>query len=217
MAVLKMPRSTMLVIPLVFSCLGIQPVLSAGGSPVAGFGADLAVAPLAALLPRATSSSSTGQDTYTCGPGSPCSNGACCGSSGWCGYGATYCGAGCQSNCNATADCGEYAAVPGATCPLNVCCSQYGFCGYAIYSLSLGPCGHDNEVLRGELLTRHLPSVLPRTFAIRAANPAVPSASRARRRVTCRPRLSVTGRPGTRSMLAAPCLPVQSPSACSRT
>ena len=66
---------------------------------------------------------------YTCGPDKPCSNGACCGVSGWCGYGPTYCGDGCQSNCKATSECGEYAATPGAGCPLNVCCSHYGFCG----------------------------------------------------------------------------------------
>ncbi|KAG8685691.1 hypothetical protein FRC08_012968, partial [Ceratobasidium sp. 394] len=41
----------------------------------------------------------------------------------------TYCGTGCQSNCTATAECGQYASVPGTKCPLNVCCSQYGFCG----------------------------------------------------------------------------------------
>ncbi|KAJ4386833.1 hypothetical protein N0V93_009731 [Gnomoniopsis smithogilvyi] len=82
------------------------------------------------LLTRQTASTnSSGQDGYTCGPDSPCSNGACCGESGWCGYGPTYCGDGCQSNCDATASCGEYAADVGQLCPLNVCCSQYGFCG----------------------------------------------------------------------------------------
>ncbi|KAG9076916.1 hypothetical protein FRC06_009216, partial [Ceratobasidium sp. 370] len=30
----------------------------------------------------------------------------------------TYCGTGCQSNCTATAECGQYAAVPGTKCPL---------------------------------------------------------------------------------------------------
>lgn len=65
----------------------------------------------------------------TCGPGVPCVNSACCGESGWCGYGPTYCGDGCQSNCTATAECGKDAAVPGTGCPLNVCCSQFGFCG----------------------------------------------------------------------------------------
>jgi chitinase len=71
----------------------------------------------------------TGTGDYTCGPGKPCSNGACCGESGWCGYSPTYCGSGCQSNCAAKAECGQYAADPGQTCPLNVCCSEYGFCG----------------------------------------------------------------------------------------
>jgi chitinase len=83
-----------------------------------------------ALAPRQTTTASVGgQSDYTCGPDKPCSNGACCGMSGWCGYGPTYCGDGCQSNCNATSECGEYAATPGAGCPLNVCCSHYGFCG----------------------------------------------------------------------------------------
>ncbi|KAJ5629564.1 hypothetical protein N7528_003221 [Penicillium herquei] len=76
-----------------------------------------------------TVQSSSGQQDYTCSPDSPCINGACCGVDGWCGYGDTYCGVGCQSNCNATAQCGENAAIPGTGCPLNVCCSEYGFCG----------------------------------------------------------------------------------------
>lgn len=70
-----------------------------------------------------------GQGDYTCGPNKPCYNGACCGDSGWCGFGPTYCGKGCQSNCNATADCGEFAHKSGSSCPLNVCCSEFGFCG----------------------------------------------------------------------------------------
>ncbi|KAG9571281.1 glycoside hydrolase family 18 protein, partial [Aureobasidium melanogenum] len=69
------------------------------------------------------------RDDYSCGPGNPCSNGACCGVSGYCGYGPTYCGSGCSSNCDATAECGQYAKEPGQKCPLNTCCSQYGFCG----------------------------------------------------------------------------------------
>ncbi|KAJ5555613.1 hypothetical protein N7461_004083 [Penicillium sp. DV-2018c] len=69
------------------------------------------------------------EDPYTCSKDKPCSNGACCGKSGNCGYGPTYCGDGCMSNCNATADCGLYARIPGQGCPLNVCCSKYGFCG----------------------------------------------------------------------------------------
>jgi hypothetical protein len=74
------------------------------------------------LVPRTDSS-------YSCDKSNPCSNGACCGASGFCGYGPTYCGDGCISNCDAKASCGQYAETPGAGCPLNVCCSQYGFCG----------------------------------------------------------------------------------------
>lgn len=70
-----------------------------------------------------------GQGDYTCGPDRPCYNGACCGEGGWCGYSPKYCGTGCQSNCDAKAECGEYAATVGASCPLNVCCSEFGFCG----------------------------------------------------------------------------------------
>ncbi|KAF6515930.1 hypothetical protein HZS61_004671 [Fusarium oxysporum f. sp. conglutinans] len=69
------------------------------------------------------------QGDYTCGPGKPCANEACCGPDGWCGYEPKYCGKGCQSNCDAKAECGKYAKKPGQECPLNVCCSQYGFCG----------------------------------------------------------------------------------------
>ncbi|VBB73365.1 Putative Glycoside Hydrolase Family 18 [Podospora comata] len=68
-------------------------------------------------------------DPYTCGPGRPCSNGACCGPSGNCGYAPAYCGTGCLSNCDAKAPCGQYAKIPGTTCPLNACCSEHGFCG----------------------------------------------------------------------------------------
>lgn len=69
------------------------------------------------------------RDDYSCGQGNPCSNGACCGVSGYCGYGSTYCGTGCSSNCDAVAECGVDASPSGKTCPLNTCCSQYGFCG----------------------------------------------------------------------------------------
>lgn len=68
-------------------------------------------------------------DPYTCDKNRPCSNGACCGPSGNCGYSPEYCGEGCISNCNATAECGQYAATPGQTCPLKTCCSEHGFCG----------------------------------------------------------------------------------------
>jgi chitinase len=67
------------------------------------------------------------QDDYSCGPGRPCKNHACCGASGFCGYGQTYCGPGCTSNCDAHAECGKDAVVPGAKCPLNTCCSEFGF------------------------------------------------------------------------------------------
>ncbi|KAJ5658730.1 CAZyme family GH18, partial [Penicillium longicatenatum] len=47
-----------------------------------------------------------------------------------CGYDpVNSCGDTCVSNCNATAECGKWAATKGAECPLNVCCSQFGFCG----------------------------------------------------------------------------------------
>ncbi|KAJ5551531.1 hypothetical protein N7461_006229, partial [Penicillium sp. DV-2018c] len=68
-------------------------------------------------------------DDHTCDADRPCSNSACCGKEGNCGYGPTYCGDGCQSNCNATAECGKFAAEPGKECPINVCCSQHGYCG----------------------------------------------------------------------------------------
>ncbi|KAE8150566.1 hypothetical protein BDV25DRAFT_172049 [Aspergillus avenaceus] len=64
---------------------------------------------------------------YSCSASNPCSNGACCGASGICGYGPTYCGTGCVSHCDAKAECGQYAATPGTTCPLNTCCSEFGF------------------------------------------------------------------------------------------
>jgi hypothetical protein len=41
--------------------------------------------------------------------------------------GPTYCGSGCISNCDAVAECGQYASPAGKKCPLNTCCSQYGF------------------------------------------------------------------------------------------
>jgi hypothetical protein len=49
-----------------------------------------------------------------------------------CGYNATYCGTGCQSNCDAKAECGEYAATPGQKCPINVCCSEFGKLGMVV-------------------------------------------------------------------------------------
>lgn len=80
----------------------------------------------------------TRRDSYLCDADTPCSNGACCGASGVCGYGTAYCGTGCMSNCNATAECGKDAATPGQTCPLNVCCSQYGFVSVSLLFFPLG-------------------------------------------------------------------------------
>ncbi|KAM0524100.1 hypothetical protein ACHAPE_001355 [Trichoderma viride] len=68
-------------------------------------------------------------DDHSCTKDRACLNGACCGASGWCGYGDVYCGDGCTSNCDATAECGKDSASGTATCPLNVCCSEFGFCG----------------------------------------------------------------------------------------
>lgn len=68
------------------------------------------------------------EDDYSCNQSKACSNGACCGKTqGYCGYGPDYCGTTgtspndvCWSNCDATAECGRYAAKNGTTCPLNV-------------------------------------------------------------------------------------------------
>lgn len=72
------------------------------------------------------------RDDYQCGQGKPCSNGACCGGSGYCSYGPTYCGSGCLANCDAVAECGQYAKTAGTECPLNTCCSQFGFVSHSI-------------------------------------------------------------------------------------
>lgn len=84
----------------------------------------------------------------TCAPGRPCVNGACCSTSGFCGYGkllwlsagsdlavhdvyiikrveltsigSEFCGDSCISNCDAIAECGQFAVPSGKTCPLNV-------------------------------------------------------------------------------------------------
>lgn len=85
------------------------------------------------------------RQSFQCGADNPCSNGACCGGSGYCGYdepfmketltdtwsscltGPTYCESGCVSNCGAVVECGQYTATAGTQCSLNTCCSQYGF------------------------------------------------------------------------------------------
>lgn len=62
----------------------------------------------------------------TCAPGSPCVNGACCSKTGICGYSPDFCGAeNCISNCDAKAQCGQYAVAGKERCPLNVCCVSF--------------------------------------------------------------------------------------------
>lgn len=78
---------------------------------------------------RASNHSLLARDDYSCSEDNPCSNHACCGKSGFCGYGPDYCGDGCQADCDAVAECGEFASEKGKKCPLNVCCSEFGFCG----------------------------------------------------------------------------------------
>jgi chitinase len=73
------------------------------------------------LLPR-------GLPTGTCNSQTPCENAACCGTNGLCGYSPSECSKGnCTSNCDAKAECGQYAAGGNQKCPLNVCCSEFGF------------------------------------------------------------------------------------------
>ncbi|KAK0630488.1 hypothetical protein B0T17DRAFT_222151 [Bombardia bombarda] len=112
-----------------FSSLSVL-VTAVGGfvqSPVAVMlflkTAMLAVSALVVLV--------TAQD-YSCGVGKPCALG-CCGKTGVCGMGPTFCGTGnCTSECTAKADCNPGWDSKYSTqdkCPLNVCCSKFGFCG----------------------------------------------------------------------------------------
>lgn len=54
---------------------------------------------------------------------------SCCGPLGICGYGPSYCGTGCTSNCDAKANCGKYSVTGLRKCGMNLCCSMYGWCG----------------------------------------------------------------------------------------
>lgn len=118
----------------VFLCGGLADIHSSHKHHhLARHGSGLSTASLEELLQGSLSK----RDDYSCGPGSPCGNGACCGTSRYCGYGPTYCGSGnCTSNCDAVAECGQYAAKPGKQCPLNTCCSKYGFVSSPTTSLS---------------------------------------------------------------------------------
>lgn len=62
-------------------------------------------------------------DPYKCTKDVPCHTEACCGSFGdtdigTCGFGPTFCGDDCTSQCDAKPECGQYADPPGKTCPL---------------------------------------------------------------------------------------------------
>lgn len=65
-------------------------------------------------LSRLRSRADADRGEHACGPEQECDNGACCGKNNVCGYGPVYCGDGCQSNCDAKAECGEYAETTGA-------------------------------------------------------------------------------------------------------
>lgn len=58
------------------------------------------------------------RDDYACHKGVPCKTQACCGSffggdDGVCGFGETFCGSDCDSQCDAKPECGQYADPPG--------------------------------------------------------------------------------------------------------
>ncbi|RGP68664.1 oviduct-specific glyco [Fusarium sporotrichioides] len=57
-----------------------------------------------------------------------CDNGPCIDGS-ICGYGPDYCGDGCQSQCDATAMCGEFSEDADMPCGMKLCCSATGWCG----------------------------------------------------------------------------------------
>ncbi|KAL6228777.1 hypothetical protein BDW75DRAFT_131550 [Aspergillus navahoensis] len=69
-----------------------------------------------------------GEPGGTCSDSIPCYQG-CCSAENQCGFTDGHCGDGCKHNCNATAECGEFAAPGTPDCPINVCCSEFGYCG----------------------------------------------------------------------------------------
>lgn len=59
-----------------------------------------------------------GDDSYSCKKGVLCETYACCGSflggdTGTCGFGEAFCGSDCDSQCDAKAECGQFADPPG--------------------------------------------------------------------------------------------------------
>lgn len=52
---------------------------------------------------------------------------SCCSKDGACGFGPDFCGDGCQSNCDAKAECGEYSKTGNETCGLDICCGSGRF------------------------------------------------------------------------------------------
>ncbi|KAK3395032.1 hypothetical protein B0H63DRAFT_533483 [Podospora didyma] len=68
------------------------------------------------------------QQDATCDLGRECAQG-CCSKEGSCGFTDAHCGDGCTSNCNATAECGQFALPENRDCPINTCCSKHGYCG----------------------------------------------------------------------------------------
>ncbi|KAF4778701.1 hypothetical protein HER10_EVM0009051 [Colletotrichum scovillei] len=69
----------------------------------------------------------------------PCVDGSCCGPDSICGYGPDFCGTGCQSQCDATAMCGEYSENADMPCGMNLCCSQSGWCGVSTFTICIVP------------------------------------------------------------------------------
>ena len=123
-------RSLLVLISIVCAvCIWIWPSHSSTSSLIHLTRRDLVTGDFGHKFEAHYNASLLARDTYQCSKEKPCSNGACCGESGYCGYGPTYCGDGCLSDCGAVAECGQYAKKPGTECPLNTCCSQFGFCG----------------------------------------------------------------------------------------
>jgi hypothetical protein len=73
------------------------------------------------LLSSWVASQGVGAPGGTCSDAVPCYQG-CCSREYSCGFTPEHCGTGCISNCNATAECGQYALSGHADCPINVCC-----------------------------------------------------------------------------------------------